>query len=242
MARAVGDLVAEFDVDESLVESIEPSYNVAPTDPVPIVLDRRDKETKELSRKLVSARWGLVPAWSKDTKGAARLINARRETVTEKPSFRKAASQRRALVPADGYYEWQKEEVDGKLTKIPTYLHAPGDGVLAFAALFENWPDPSLPQGHPNRWLRTCSIITGPASDTLGYIHDRTPVIVPKDLWADWLNPELTSEADVRGLIDAMPEPHLVPRVVSSLVNSVQNNGPELIEPAAPEAQEGLFP
>nr|WP_138413479.1 SOS response-associated peptidase [Sinomonas gamaensis] len=241
MARAVGDLVAEFDVNESLVETIEPSYNVAPTDPVPIVLDRRDKETKELSRKLVTARWGLVPAWSKDTKGAARLINARRETVTEKPSFRKAAAQRRALVPADGYFEWQKEEVDGKVTKIPTYLHAPGDDVLAFAALFENWPDPTLPQGHPDRWLRTCTIITGPASDTLGYIHDRTPVIVPKDLWANWLNPEITSEDDVRSLIDSMPEPHLMPRVVSNLVNSVQNNGPELIEPAEPNGRESLF-
>ncbi|WP_415853501.1 SOS response-associated peptidase [Sinomonas sp. G460-2] len=233
MARAVGDLVAEFDVDESFVEELEPSYNVAPTDPVPIVLDRRDKETGELSRKLVTARWGLVPSWAKDTKGAARLINARRETVTEKPSFRKAASQRRALVPADGYYEWQKEEVGGKLVKIPTYLHAPESGLLAFAALFENWPDPSLPPDHPERWLRTCTIITGPASDTLGYIHDRTPLIVPQDFWADWLDPETKSEADVRSLIDAIPEPHLVPRVVGSLVNSVQNNGPELIEPAS---------
>lgn len=232
MARAVGDLVAEFDVDETLVESVEPSYNVAPTDPVPIVLDRRDRETKGLSRKLVTARWGLVPSWAKDTKGAARLINARRETVTEKPSFRKAAAQRRALVPADGYYEWQKDEADGKVTKIPTYLHAPGDDVLAFAALFENWPDPSLADDDPHRWLRTCTIITAPASDALGHIHDRTPLMVPRDLWADWLNPEITSEGDVRSLIDAMPEPHLLPRVVGDRVNSVRNNGPDLIEPA----------
>ncbi|WP_138444232.1 SOS response-associated peptidase [Sinomonas susongensis] len=232
MARAVGDLVAEFDVDETLVESLEPSYNVAPTDPVPIVLDRRDRETKNLSRKLVTARWGLVPSWAKDAKGAARLINARRETVTEKPSFRKAAAQRRALVPADGYYEWQKEETGGKTAKIPTYLHAPSEDVLAFAALFENWPDPSLPPDDPHRWLRTCTIITAPASDALGHIHDRTPLMVPRDLWADWLNPEITSEGDVRSLIDAMPEPHLVPRVVGDLVNSVRNNGPELIEPA----------
>ncbi|MCH6470234.1 SOS response-associated peptidase [Sinomonas terrae] len=241
MARAVGDLVAEFDVDETLAEPLEPSYNVAPTDPVPIVLERRDRETKDLSRKLVTARWGLVPSWAKDTKGAARLINARRETVTEKPSFRKAASHRRALVPADGYYEWQKEETAGKLTKIPNYLHAPGEGLLAFAALFENWPDPAAAADDPNRWLRTCTIITAPASDTLGHIHDRTPLIIPKDLWADWLNPEITAEGDVRSLIDAIPEPHLVPRVVSSLVNSVQNNGPELIAPAEPEGQKSLF-
>ncbi|GAB4100177.1 SOS response-associated peptidase [Sinomonas halotolerans] len=100
MAQTVGDLVAEFEVDETYIEDLAPSYNVAPTDPVPIVLDRRDKETGELSRKLVGARWGLVPPWAKDSKGGARLINARRETVTEKPSFRKAAASKRALVPA----------------------------------------------------------------------------------------------------------------------------------------------
>src|SRR5579859_4663126 len=214
MARDVGDLVAEFDVDESYIEEIESSYNVAPTDPVPLVLDRKDRETGELSRKLVTARWGLVPSWSKDTKGAARLINARRETITEKPSFRKAAAQRRALVPADGYYEWQQEQLGGKLQKIPTYLHSPGEGLLAFAALFENWPDPSMPPDDPARWLRTCTIITAPAADSIGHIHDRTPLIVPRDMWADWLDPETTSEADVRSLVDSMPEPHLVPRVV----------------------------
>ncbi|NUP74490.1 MAG: SOS response-associated peptidase, partial [Sinomonas sp.] len=188
MAQTVRDLVAEFDVDESYVEELDPSYNVAPTDPVPIILDRRDKNAGAISRKLVTARWGLVPSWAKDTKGAARLINARRETVTEKPSFRKAASQRRALVPADGYYEWQKEEQGGKVVKIPTYLHGADLGLLAFAALFENWPDPSLPADHPDRWLRTCSIITGPASDSLGYIHDRTPLVVPPGLQDEWLD------------------------------------------------------
>ncbi|WP_077487799.1 SOS response-associated peptidase [Sinomonas mesophila] len=238
MARAVGDLVAEFDVDETYIDELAPSWNIAPTDPVPLVLDRTDKDTGEASRKLVTARWGLVPPWSKDTKGAARLINARRETVTEKPSFRKAAATKRALVPADGYYEWEKREPagadggKGKLVKVPTYLHPADGGLLAFAALFENWPDPSLPPDHPERWLRTCTILTGPASDSLGYIHDRTPVIVPREMWADWLDPGTTKEADVRALIDSMPEPHLVPRIVGDMVNSVRNNGPELIQPA----------
>lgn len=241
MARDVGDLVAEFDVDETYVDSLEPSYNIAPTDPVPIILDRRDKESGGHSRKLVTARWGLVPPWSKDTKSAARLINARRETVTEKPSFRKAAASKRALVPADGYYEWEKRDVPGtaetaakgpKIEKVPTFLHASDGGVLAFAALFENWPDPTLPPDHPERWLRTCTILTGPASDSLGYLHDRTPVIVPREMWADWLDPETMGESDVKALIDAMPEPHLTPLIVGSLVNSVRNNGPELIAPA----------
>lgn len=230
MAQTVGDLVADFDVDESYVDDLQPSYNIAPTDPVPIILERRDREAGGLSRKLVTARWGLVPPWSKDTKGAARLINARRETVTEKPSFRKAAATKRALVPADGYYEWEKREAAGKLEKIPTYLYAPDDGLLAFAALFENWPDPTLPPDDPERWLRTCTILTGPASDALGHIHDRTPVIVPREMWADWLDPLTTDEGEVKALIDSIPEPHLTPRVVSSMVNSVRNNGPELIE------------
>ena len=239
MARAVGDLVAEFDVDETYIDETTPSWNIAPTDPVPLVLDRRDKDTGDASRKLVTARWGLVPPWSKDTKGAARLINARRETVTEKPSFRKAAATKRALIPADGYYEWEKRDNPGtgadggaKPVKVPTYLYPADGGLLAFAALFENWPDPSLPPDHPERWLRTCTILTGPASDSLGYIHDRTPVIVPREMWSDWLDPETTKEADVRALIDSMPEPHLVPRIVGDRVNSVRNNGPELIEPA----------
>ncbi|WP_136610593.1 SOS response-associated peptidase [Sinomonas albida] len=236
MAKAVGDLVAEFDVQESYLESIEPSYNVAPTDPVPLILDRRDRETREISRKLVLSRWGLVPSWAKDTKGAARLINARIETVTEKPSFRKAASQRRGLLPSMGYYEWQKTETG----KIPTFLHGAEQETLAFAALFENWPNPALPDDHPEKWLRTATIITNAASDAIGHIHDRTPLIVSQDMWADWLDPETTSESDVRALLDSIPEPHLVPRIVGDRVNSVRNNGPDLID-AVEEPQGGLF-
>lgn len=99
--------------------------------------------------------------------------------------------------------------------------------------MFENWPDPSLPSDHPDKWLRTATIITTAAPDALGHIQDRTPLIVTPGMFSDWLDPETTSEADVRALMDSMPEPHLVPRVVSDRVNSVRNNGPELIQPAA---------
>ena len=109
MARSTGDLVAAFDVDETLDRDLEPSYNVAPTDEVPLVMERRASDDGGApSRELVTARWGLVPSWSKDAKSGARLINARMETITEKPSFRQAASKRRALVAADGYFEWQQ--------------------------------------------------------------------------------------------------------------------------------------
>lgn len=229
MSRAVGDLLAAFDVEESYVDELQPSYNVAPTDTVPLILDRSSGDGAPVTRKLVTARWGLVPSWAKDPKGGARLINARMETITEKPSFRKAASARRGLLAGDGYFEWEKTPEGGK---IPTYLHGPDNQILAFAALFENWPDPSLPNDHPDKWLRTATIITTNATDALGHIHDRTPLIVPPEMYSDWLDPDTTSEADVRALLDSMPEPHLIPRLVSNRVNSVRNDGPELIEPA----------
>lgn len=228
MARSTGDLVASFDVDESFSGEIHPSYNVAPTNQVPLVMERKAPEGSGSIRKLTAARWGLVPSWSKDPKSGARLINARMETVTEKPSFRQAAAKRRALVVADGYFEWQKTP-EGK---IPTYLHGEDEEVLAFAGLFEYWPDPALPEYHPDKWLRSCTIITTAAADSLGHIHDRTPVIVPPDLYADWLDPETTDAVEVRQLLDTIPEPRLVPRVVSTDVNSVRNNGPHLIETA----------
>ncbi len=228
MSYSAADIQDFYLVSEVVDPELAASWNVAPTDPIPLLLDRNSGEDEAVSRRLVTARWGLVPSWAKDTKGAARLINARMETVTEKPSFRKAAAARRGIIPSDGYYEWEKAAGG----KIPTYLHDPGDQPLAFAAWFENWPDPALPDGHPGKWLRTATIITTAASDTLGHIHDRTPLIVPPDMWADWLDPQTTKEADVRALLDSMPEPHLVPRVVSDKVNYVRNNGPELIEAA----------
>lgn len=226
MARSTGDLVASFDVDESFDGELAPSFNIAPTDEVPLVIERRGSGSTDGHRQAAIARWGLVPSWSKDRKAAARLINARMETVTEKPSFRQAAAKRRALVPADGYFEWQKTD-DGK---IPTYLHGADEEMLAFAGLYEYWPDPSLPDGHPEKWLRTCTIITTQATDALGHIHDRTPLIVPSGLYDDWLDPETTGRNEVQHLLEAIPEPKLVPRIVSTRVNSVRNNGHELIE------------
>ncbi len=226
MARSTGDLVAAFDVAEPFAGDIQPSYNVAPTDEVPLIMERKSAGGNTSPRELATARWGLVPSWSKDPKSGARLINARMETVTEKPSFRQAAAKRRALVVADGYFEWQKTSGG----KIPTYLHGESEEILAFAGLYEYWPDPTLPDGHPDRWLRTCTIITTSAADALGHIHDRTPLIVPPDLYAEWLDPGTTSTADVQRLLEAIPEPRLVPRVVGTRVNSVRNNGPDLIE------------
>ncbi|MDV7198387.1 SOS response-associated peptidase [Rhodococcus kroppenstedtii] len=217
--RSDDDLSSLFDAVVRLGDPPEPSYNVAPTDPVRIVLDRDD------DRQLRTVRWGLVPSWAKDKKIASRLINARSETVTEKPAFRKAAAKRRCLIPADGYYEWEKREG----AKVPHFLHT--DGVLAMAGLYELWPDPSLDDDDPNKWFWSTTVLTTTATDTLGHIHDRSPVVVPDDLWSAWLDPGLTDLAGVADLLQSIPEPHLTPYEVSTAVNSVRNNGPELVAP-----------
>ena len=228
MTRAAGDLLSHFKAEDPAGLELRPNWNTAPTQDVPIVLERA--EDGPADRQLVTARWGLVPSWAKDEKIGSRLINARSETILEKPSFRSAAVRRRAIVPADGYYEWQKTE-DGK--KIPTYLHGDTDEPLAFAGLYEFWPDPALDEDDPGKWLLSCTILTTTTQDSLGHIHDRSPVIVPAAMYGDWLDPETTGKDDVRQMLEAFGEPVLIPRTVSDRVNSVRNNGPELIEPAA---------
>ena len=231
-------LYGEFGIDpeaQITEDDLAPSWNIAPTDPVRAVLERRERGDEEgpTVRQLRTVRWGLVPSWSKDRKGAARLINARQETVTEKPAFKTAAARRRCLLPANGYYEWQKTP-DGK---IPYFLHDADHDLLAFAGLYELWPDPSLPDSDPAKWLWTCTVITRQASDTLGEIHDRCPVLVPADLRDEWLDCSSGDAAVARRLLDALPEPVLQPRRVSTAVNSVRNDGPQLIEPAANPAE-----
>lgn len=216
-------------MEETLEDELRPSWNVAPMQGIPFVSEQlRDGE---LVRRLEVARWGLVPVWSKDPKAGARLINARSETVTEKPSFRTAALKRRTLLPANGYYEWQKND-DG--TKTPHYLHGEDeDQLLGFAGLYEFWPDPNKPEDAEDKWLITATILTRAATDALGHIHDRTPVIIPKDLQDQWLDPTMNDRDQVQHFIDTVPESNLVPRIVGKDVGSVRNNGPELIAPVS---------
>jgi putative SOS response-associated peptidase YedK len=122
-----------------------------------------------------------LPSWAKDVKLGARLINARSETLTEKPAFRAAAARRRCLVPATGYFEWEK--VDGR--KVPQFLFRPDEAQLAFAGLYELWPDPERAEDDPDRWVWSYTIITRSAPDAVGHIHDRSPVLVPTELRAD---------------------------------------------------------
>ena len=231
-ARRDADLIDAFGIEGVRDPQLEPSWNVAPMQDVRIVVEqlKKDDTGESAGRQLRTARWGLVPSWAKDPTIGSRLINARSETITEKPSFKAAAGKRRCIVPADGYYEWQNLAEAGQ-KKQPHYLHAEDERSLAFAGLYEWWRDPELPDDHPEKWRCTNTILTTTAADTLGHVHDRSPVIVPPDMLADWLNPAITDLADVRELVAAIPEPHLVPRPVDRAVGNVRNNGPQLIEP-----------
>ncbi len=229
MAGSKQAMLDAFEINAVEGQELAPSWNIAPTDEIRFITQRPDADGA-LERRLETARWGLVPSWAKDPKAGARLINARSETVTGKPSFRTAAAERRALIPMNGYYEWQKNP-DG--SKTPTYLHPQDeDELLGVAGLYEFWPNPELPEDHPGKWLVTATVITTSATDALGHIHDRTPLIIPGELHADWLDPHTTGKTDVQRLIDAIPKPHLVPRIVGKEVGSVRNNGPQLIKPA----------
>jgi putative SOS response-associated peptidase YedK len=163
------------------------------------------------------------------------MINARAETVSVKPSFRRAFARRRCLLPADGYYEWYRPGDDAKAAKQPYYFCRADGGSLALAGLYELWRNRELPDDHPDAWLWTSTIITTSAPDEIGRIHDRMPMVIRPELWADWLDPGNSDTADVLGLMAPAGSSGLLTRPVSTQVNSVRNNGPGLIEPAEPE-------
>ena len=179
-ARKRLELLEEFAATRDAVGADrEPDYNVAPTKRIYTVLEHKE------DRELRLVRWGLVPSWAKDTSGGARMINARSETVAVKPAFRAAFAKRRCLIPADGYYEWITE---GKAKK-PFYIYRTDGGILAFAGIYELWRNSLVPEDHEDAWYWSGSIITTQATDEIGRIHDRTPMVIAPESWADWLNP-----------------------------------------------------
>jgi putative SOS response-associated peptidase YedK len=251
-ARSRIELLEEFEVERDRVsEPLEPDYNVAPTKGVYAVLTRRPREQQDgdepvpgetpvpgEARELRVVRWGLVPFWAKDPSIGSRMINARAETVSVKPSFRRAFARRRCLLPADGYYEWYRPGDDAKAAKQPYYFCRADGGSLAFAGLYELWRNREFPGDHPDAWLWTSTIITTSAPDEIGRIHDRMPMVIRPELWADWLDPGNSDTAGLLGLMAPAGSGALIVRPVSTQVNSVRNNGPRLIEPAEPEPAE----
>ncbi|MFD4373545.1 SOS response-associated peptidase [Streptomyces sp. NPDC058486] len=259
-SRRPEDLVGLFGIEKwEPAETLDQDWNVAPTKEVHVVLERplKDAETRRPVRQLRALKWGLVPSWSKSPEGAARMINARAETLHEKPSFRRAFQSRRCILPADGYYEWvtgaaeRDLEVEGK-RKRPRkqpYFVTPADGsVFAMAGLYEFWRDPALPPEHPAAWWATCSVITTEAETaplgvapaegpgTLAEIHPRMPLMLTEDRWDAWLDPATTGLDELRALLAPPPEGLMRAFPVSTAVSNVRNNGSELLtELAGPE-------
>jgi putative SOS response-associated peptidase YedK len=241
-SRKPEDLIEEFEVTEPRIKvPLEPDYNVAPTKEVYAVLERPPSEDKTApaERQLRVLRWGLVPSWAKDPAIGNRMINARMETVAEKPSYRRAFSSRRCLLPADGYFEWyptDEKTKAGKPVKQPFFIHPKDGGVLAMAGLYEIWKDPTRDEDDPDLFRWTSTVLTTEAEDSVGHIHDRMPLMVTPDRWAQWLDPTVSGKENVLsllvpaapGLLEAVP--------VSKDVNNVRNNGPHLLDPLPIEA------
>jgi len=210
---------------QGVEDGITPRFNIAPTQAVPVVTDKSPK-------KLVMLRWGLVPFWAKDVKIGARMLNARAESLADKPAFKDSFQRRRCLVLADGFYEWHREGEGKKATKTPMYARRPGAGLITFAGLWASWHS----KEEPDQRVISCTIVTTDAAGVMTDVHHRMPVIIEPDARADWLDRGASVE-DLGPLL----KPHdadLEVYAIRTLVNSVKNDGPELIVPADASAPE----
>lgn len=193
----------------------QPRYNIAPTQPVPVAIHLPEQADRQF--KLL--RWGLIPSWSKDLSIGAKLINARAETVAEKPSFRSAFKQRRCLILADGFYEWQRQ--NGK--KQPFFFQERDGQPFALAGLWERW------QGEEGA-IESCTILTTQANELLRPIHDRMPVILPSTAYEEWLDPKTPTDR-LQGLLHPYDAEAMQSYAVSAMVNNPTNDRPECIQP-----------
>jgi putative SOS response-associated peptidase YedK len=225
-ATPPGILAGRFQVDERVGGELPPRWNMAPTDETYAVAERHHR------RLLTTFRWGLIPHWADDDKDAARRINARAETLADKPAFRDAFAKTRCIIPADGFYEW--ETGDGG-RKIAHYITRRDGDVLAFAGLYARWNPgehgpPRLFDDPDEPPVRSCTIVTTTANATLAELHDRMPVVLPESAWAEWLDRDNHDVVALQRLLQPAPDDVLVKRAVAPHVNDVRNDGPELIE------------
>ncbi len=204
----------EFAADDV---AYQPAYNIAPTQQVLTVTNDGERQAEHM-------RWGLIPSWAKDMKIGYRMINARGETVAEKPSFRTAYRKRRCLILADGFYEWQK--LGGK-QKRPMRITLKSDEPFAFAGLWETWKDPE------GELIKSCTIITTSANEYLSPIHDRMPVILPQEQESFWLDKEVEDPVALSSVIASYPDDGMDAFEVSALVNNTRNTGPEVMAPVS---------
>lgn len=208
-------IAKEFKVAE--VPAVEARYNIAPTQDVLAVLERED------GREATFFKWGLVPSWAKDTSMGARLINARSETVAEKPAFRQAFKQRRCIIPADGFYEWVRTEA----RKQPFFFRMRDESPFGFAGLWERW------EGEDGQVINSCAILTTEANEVLRPVHDRMPVILHPDDYELWLGGNAREIDLVQELLRPYPAEEMVGYPVGVFVNSPRNQGAGLVERAA---------
>ena len=208
------DIAARFGLGALTETRIEPRFNVAPSQQVPVIVGHDDKPTLELMR------WGLQPAWMRDDGKRPPPINARSETLLERPMFRGAVAHGRCLIPANGFYEWKV--VPGQKAKQPMYIRLKGGEMFAFAGLYTHGRDDVGP---------TCVIVTTAANEVLSPIHERMPVILDRSFEADWLDPDLDDPRAALAALQVVPPDLLEAYPVATLVSSVRNDGPSLIEP-----------
>jgi putative SOS response-associated peptidase YedK len=233
------DLVALFDVDVLGTAVPGPSWNIAPTQSIAVVIDSLSRPTAaeaaiegfvpEPVRRLEGARWGLVPSFAKDPSGPP-LFNARSEDAATKPSFREAVTRRRAVIPVSGYYEWHQQGGE----KTPMYVSLPGDELLLVAGLYEWWRNPAAPEGSTERWLLSATMLTRESGGALAQLHPRMPVFLDADLVEEWLDPMSEGSQE---LIDevAYGAAEVAERAefheVGTAVGAVANNDPSLVAP-----------
>ena len=203
---------------------LDPRYNIAPTQSVPAL-----RVAEEGSRRLVMLHWGLVPRWAKERAIGNRMINARSETLAEKPAYRDAFRRRRCLVLADGWYEWQPA-AGGKQ---PWFVRLRDPRPIAFAGLWERWKDPA------GEMLESCTIVTTDASESIRKIHERMPVVLPEQAWDRWMDPAYTDTEALSKTLGPYDSKALQAWQVSRLVNAPKNEGAKLIEAAGPGAVDG---
>lgn len=211
------DLRDAFQLEAAPPPDLQPRYNIAPTQPVAVIANAGP-------RRVELFQWGLIPSWAKDAKIGNSLINARAETVAEKPAFRAAFKRRRCLILADGFYEWQREGEGRGARKTPMFIQMKDGRPFAFAGLWEVW---KAPGGEP---LRTCTIITTTPNALMAPIHDRMPVILPPAAYAAWLAPGELPAAEALALLQPCDAALMAARAVSTRVNNPRFDGPELLE------------
>ncbi|MEO6122576.1 MAG: SOS response-associated peptidase [Ilumatobacteraceae bacterium] len=217
------------------------NFNVAPTNDVLAVVADGSADSGDVRMAVRAFHWGLVPIWAKDAKIGSSMINARSETVADKPAFKGVFKRYRCIIPMDGFYEWQAAPVvaegstsqgpvgkNGKPVKQPMFIHRVDGEPLAVAGLWSAWRDKNGPADAP--WLHTCTVITTAANNTMAPVHDRMPVILPASAWQQWLDPATDDVEALKQLLVPAPDNLLTMHKVSTEVNNVRNRGPELIE------------